>query len=1068
MYLQRVILALCLTSGVFTISFSYFGFSFSCSLVNLLVVDRVFRPDSSTRQVYEEGAKEVALSVVNGINSSIFAYGQTSSGKTYTMSGITEYTVADIYDYVKKHKEREFILKFSAMEIYNESVRDLLSLDTTPLRLLDDPERGTVVERLIEETLRDWNHFKELLSICEAQRQIGETSMNETSSRSHQILRLMIESSAREYLGNGKSSALAAGVNFVDLAGSERASQSLSGGMRLKEGCHINRSLLTLGTVIRKLSKGRNGHVPFRDSKLTRILQSSLGGNARTAIVCTISPARTHVEQSRNTLLFASCAKEVTTNARVNLVVSDKALVKQLQKELARLECQLRCTGSNSLTSDSTELLREKDLQIEKLMSEVAKLNQQLELANSQVENLLRAAEDDGSSTISAYQDHHYPRLRVRNSFKSENSISYSPASEDPHFLDIGVRSFNASQCSAGDYSTNSEENFIQLVEFEDSCVRTNSFPKLSTCTSNFVGDVIHVKDSEELSCENPSNPCKEVQCITVEESSEDKYANSRLSENSPHRYVESNASSPNTNTYTSELTEVEKEDKENQELGSPQLKEEKELNCLHFNEINTSSPNMDRCALELTEVEKENKENQVLGSPQLKEEKELNCLHFDESNASSPNVNTCTSGLTEVEREDKEDQALGSPHLKEEKELNCLHFDESNASPPNISTCTSELTEDEKEDKENQELGSPQRKEEKELNCLHFDFIIPSPERPSPRSLDEEACRSRSLKMIRSRSCRARLTSMPTYLFEKVEKKENTPFIGFEKDFTRRNDGSHRKFSAQKNSYDVELSRNDSSTSVGSATVDDYQLHSIETSIDWKSTSISKSDAGTKYLIDQSEQETKSEAIDSIKSVKSVGLDPIQDDLESAVKWASEFKRLQQEIIELWHACCVSLVHRTYFFLLFKGDPKDSFYMEVELRKLSFLKETFSRGHETLVDGRSLSLASSKRALNQERQMLCSQMQKRLSKEERENIFLKWGISLSSSNRRMQVVHRLWTETTDMDHITQSATLVAKLVGIEGQEQTLKEMFGLLNFTPQHLSRRKFSIWMRSVLSIL
>lgn len=87
--------------------------------------------------------------------------------------------------------------------------------------------------------------------------------------------------------------------------------------------------------------------------------------------------------------------------------------------------------------------------------------------------------------------------------------------------------------------------------------------------------------------------------------------------------------------------------------------------------------------------------------------------------------------------------------------------------------------------------------------------------------------------------------------------------------------------------------------------------------------------------------------------------MDPIQDDLESAVKWASEFKRLQQEIIELWHACCVSLVHRTYFFLLFKGDPKDSFYMEVELRKLSFLKETFSRGHETLVDGRSLSLAS-------------------------------------------------------------------------------------------------------------
>jgi centromeric protein E len=102
--------------------------------------DRVFGPSCSTRQVYEEGAKEVALSVVSGINSSIFAYGQTSSGKTYTMTGITEYSMLDIYDYIDKHPEREFILKFSAIEIYNEAVRDLLSHDSTPLRLLDDPE----------------------------------------------------------------------------------------------------------------------------------------------------------------------------------------------------------------------------------------------------------------------------------------------------------------------------------------------------------------------------------------------------------------------------------------------------------------------------------------------------------------------------------------------------------------------------------------------------------------------------------------------------------------------------------------------------------------------------------------------------------------------------------------------------------------------------------------------------------------------------------------------------------------------------------------------------------------
>lgn len=120
-------------------------------------------------------------------------------------------------------------------------------------------------------------------------------------------------------------------------------------------------------------SKGRNGHIPYRDSKLTRILQSSLGGNARTAIICTMSPAHTHIEQSRNTLLFATCAKEVVTNAQVNVVMSDKALVKHLQRELARLENELKFPGSASCTTH-TEALREKDAQIKKVHSLASKI----------------------------------------------------------------------------------------------------------------------------------------------------------------------------------------------------------------------------------------------------------------------------------------------------------------------------------------------------------------------------------------------------------------------------------------------------------------------------------------------------------------------------------------------------------------------------------------------------------------------------------------------------------------------------------------------------------------------
>ncbi|KAL6319488.1 hypothetical protein AAG906_014163 [Vitis piasezkii] len=347
--------------------------------------DKVFGPASLTETVYEEGVKNVALSALMGINATIFAYGQTSSGKTYTMRGITEKAVNDIYKHIINSPERDFTIKISGLEIYNENVKDLLNSESgRNLKLLDDPEKGTVVEKLVEETANNDQHLRHLISICEAQRQVGETALNDNSSRSHQIIRLTIESTLRENSGCVKS--FVASLNFVDLAGSERASQTHADGARLREGCHINLSLMTLTTVIRKLSVGkRSGHIPYRDSKLTRILQHSLGGNARTAIICTLSPALTHVEQSRNTLFFATRAKEVTNNAQVNMVVSDKQLVKHLQKEVARLEAELR-------TPDPS---KEKDLKIQKMEMEIEELRRQRDLAQSQVDELRKKIQDD-------------------------------------------------------------------------------------------------------------------------------------------------------------------------------------------------------------------------------------------------------------------------------------------------------------------------------------------------------------------------------------------------------------------------------------------------------------------------------------------------------------------------------------------------------------------------------------------------------------------------------------------------------------------------------------------------
>ncbi|KAJ6411380.1 hypothetical protein OIU84_008031 [Salix udensis] len=301
------------------------------------------------------------------------------------MRGITEKAVNDIYKHIINTPERDFTIRISGLEIYNENVRDLLNSESgRNLKLLDDPEKGTVVEKLVEETASNDRHLRRLINICEAQRQVGETALNDTSSRSHQIIRLSIESTLRENSDCVRS--FVASLNFVDLAGSERASQTHADGARLREGCHINLSLMTLTTVIRKLSVGkRSGHIPYRDSKLTRILQHSLGGNARTAIICTLSPALSHVEQSRNTLYFATRAKEVTNNAHVNMVVSDKQLVKHLQKEVARLEAELR-------TPDPS---REKDMKIKQMEMEMEELKRQRDLAQTEVDKLRRKLEED-------------------------------------------------------------------------------------------------------------------------------------------------------------------------------------------------------------------------------------------------------------------------------------------------------------------------------------------------------------------------------------------------------------------------------------------------------------------------------------------------------------------------------------------------------------------------------------------------------------------------------------------------------------------------------------------------
>ncbi|VFQ63415.1 unnamed protein product [Cuscuta campestris] len=500
--------------------------------------DFVFGPICSTRKVYEEGARDVALSALSGINATIFAYGQTSSGKTFTMRGITENAVKDIYEHIKNTTDREFVLKFSALEIYNETVVDLLNNELGTLRLLDDPDKGTIVEKLTEEMVEDGQHLRHLINICEAQRQVGETALNEKSSRSHQIIRLTIESSTREKTGHVKS--LLATLNLVDLAGSERANAD---GTRLKEGSHINRSLLTLTTVIRKLSGGRrSAHIPYRDSKLTRILQASLGGNARTAIICTMSPALSHADQSRNTLSFATSAKEVTNSAQVNMVVSEKQLVKKLQKEVARLEAELRTpdtTASPSLRS----LLMEKEMKIQQMEEEMNELKRQRDIAQSQLECERRARKE-----IKGSGDHgpsHQEVVRCL-SFSTENEIDpngapititpavrrrklgwrstslvrQSACSTDPSMLVNEIRKLEMRQRQLGEEATHALE--LLHKEFASHRIGTHAATEsIAKCLSDIKGmHALNSVPAEEVEIKDKASLKEEIARLRSQESS--------------------------------------------------------------------------------------------------------------------------------------------------------------------------------------------------------------------------------------------------------------------------------------------------------------------------------------------------------------------------------------------------------------------------------------------------------------------------------------------------------------------------------------------------------------------
>jgi kinesin family protein 5 len=313
--------------------------------------DRVFPTSTKQEEIFDCIGRPIVEDVLGGFNGTVFAYGQTGSGKTFTMMG------SDIFDtdlrglipravslifetFASQSSEIECTIKCSMLEIYKENLQDLL-VRGPKLKIKESPSKGIYVDGLSEIYVVCEEEVLNAIAIGEKNRSIASTKMNQQSSRSHQIFFLEVSQKLQD--GSVKRGLL----NLVDLAGSEKINQTGATGEKLEEAKKINLSLSALGNVIKAITGGAE-HIPYRDSKLTRLLQESLGGNYKTSLIVNCSPHPRNVEDSLNTLKFAQRAKTIKNNAKANVTLSVEAYIKTIdglkaqlaaaQKEIVKLQ----------------------------------------------------------------------------------------------------------------------------------------------------------------------------------------------------------------------------------------------------------------------------------------------------------------------------------------------------------------------------------------------------------------------------------------------------------------------------------------------------------------------------------------------------------------------------------------------------------------------------------------------------------------------------------------------------------------------------------------------------------
>ena len=339
--------------------------------------DNVFGEKSGTYQVYKGTARHLVPSILNGYNATVFAYGATGSGKTHTMlgddddPGVMIYTLRDLFKLAHETSDKyQYRIVISFLEIYNENIRDLLVKNSKHLQLRESPKRGVIVAGIKFQPANSTKEVMQLLYAGNKRRTTEATKANAVSSRSHAVLQIYVERRTKVDNNNKKGASKLQQIrcgklNLIDLAGSERGSVSDARGKRLREGANINKSLLALANCINALVDGKK-FVPYRDSKLTRLLKDALGGNARTVMIANLSPSSYTWEDTHNTLKYADRAKNIRVDAKVNL--REQAMPTEMMPQV-----------------------------ISSLKSEVERLKYQLQLRNKEMTRLVKNPSSSGS-----------------------------------------------------------------------------------------------------------------------------------------------------------------------------------------------------------------------------------------------------------------------------------------------------------------------------------------------------------------------------------------------------------------------------------------------------------------------------------------------------------------------------------------------------------------------------------------------------------------------------------------------------------------------------------------------